>query len=245
VDALESAIAAGNVPLAVDDSEVTTLGPAWNDAITPLIADTAQSAILAAFNRLPIASIGYSFNLVNPRAVEWATANSSALLTGVSERSIAGIRNVIATALSDGMYPEEAARLVGQVLGLSERDAKAVQNYRKSLLANQNPNVEKLVKLYTNRLLRTRGEAIARTETMAAANEGARLLWQDLFSQNYLKSNEWERRWLVAPDERVCPFCRPLSGKPAPVDGVFEGGIQGPPRHSRCRCTHALYRVAS
>lgn len=241
-DNLSDMFYARNIAGAYAQSRIDELVARWNDSIPQLIEDTTLAGARVGLQQSPGASLGYTFNLVNPRAVAWAREHSSQFLSGVNERSQKAIQAVIAEALSAGMDPREAALLVGQALGLSEKDAAALVKYRKQLEADKNPNVTRMTQRYANRLLRQRGENIARTETMAAANEGARQLWQDLFDRDLLNNNEWERSWLVAPDERVCPLCRPLHQKRADVDGVFEGGFQSPPRHSRCRCTHVLQR---
>jgi hypothetical protein len=44
------------------------------------------------------------------------------------------------------------------------------------------------------------------------------------------------REWRTNADELVCPVCGPLAGQVIGLDEAFEGGIDGPPAHPRCRC---------
>lgn len=42
--------------------------------------------------------------------------------------------------------------------------------------------------------------------------------------------------WHTSRDERVCNICGPLDGKKSDENGIYEGGIDGPPAHVSCRC---------
>lgn len=108
--------------------------------------------------------------------------------------------------------------------------------------------IESMTDSYRDRLLNERADNIARTETLRAANEGQRLLWQDAVAQGQLDSQRMIREWVLTPDDRLCELCAKMIGDRAvtEIDGTFNfpetGEIDGPPGHPRCRCTHVLRR---
>lgn len=152
-------------------------------------------------------------------------------------------RQVLAEGLRTGTNPRVTARLLVDSIGLHPRQAAAVGRVRARLLAGGASNVEAQVGRYAERQLRTRAETIARTESMQALNEGNRLALAALQADGKLPPGEWEREWVTAPDERVCPECEPLDGARAPIGGMFPTGALGPPLHPRCRCVERLVVV--
>ncbi len=216
-----------------------------------VLTDRGQPALLAAFvrgatfaaDRLPVASIGLTFNLDNQRAVDWAARQSAAMVTLVGDETRRAIRTIITRAARDGLSPAQVAREIRALIGLTERDALAVGNLQTTLLEDgrKPAQVERMVARYANRLLRWRAETIARTEIMTAANRGQEALWSQAVADGLLAEADWERLWLVAKDERTCKVCQPLDGKRAQMlGGTFTGGVAGPPVHPRCRCTTGL-----
>lgn len=76
---------------------------------------------------------------------------------------------------------------------------------------------------------RQRAELIASTEVTRAYAEGNRQAWAEAGIVE-------KREWRTAADERVCPICGPLHKQQAGLNEAFEGGIDNPPAHPRCRC---------
>lgn len=199
-----------------------------------------------AYDRLPRSvTVGYSFDLINPEAVLWSQIHSATMVTSVSDETRRAIRSAITRALSLGADPRDVARQIHDLIGLTERDALAVGNLRTRLIeeGRSDAQIERMVARYAARLLRRRAETIAIHETMTAANRGQEALWSNAVGDGLLVASEWERKWIIARDERTCKLCRPLDGKRAPMlGGSFEGGVVYPPRHVRCRCTTGLVR---
>jgi SPP1 gp7 family putative phage head morphogenesis protein len=79
-----------------------------------------------------------------------------------------------------------------------------------------------------------RAEVIAVTEITRAAAEGVKLTQQELRAAGL----SFERIWRTAADERTCPVCSALNGKPEREWGGVE-----PPAHPWCRCATTLRRV--
>jgi len=71
---------------------------------------------------------------------------------------------------------------------------------------------------------------IARTETIAASNQGA--------LEAYRQSEVVEKKeWYCAIDERTCEECSAMHGEVVKLDDSFSGGVNAPPLHPNCRCT--------
>lgn len=75
----------------------------------------------------------------------------------------------------------------------------------------------------------SRADMIAVTEVTQAFAQGNMIAW--------LGSGVVQRRrWNTNNDELVCPVCGPLNQQVAELGQPFEGGIDNPPAHPRCRC---------
>jgi SPP1 gp7 family putative phage head morphogenesis protein len=87
-----------------------------------------------------------------------------------------------------------------------------------------------------------RADVIARTESMKAANEGQRQLWEQAQDKGLLGKNA-QQEWIVGDDEKLCPICQDMDGVQVGLDEDFNvdgEDIDGPPAHPNCRCTVAL-----
>jgi len=182
------------------------------------------------------------FDLLNPRAVEFINHHTGELITQVTEESRQAIRTIIRRAFEEGGHPYQQAKKIIQHIGLTERQSQAVENFRRRLIEDGVSRVKanKQAEAYAKRLLRDRAETVARTETMMASNEGQQEAWRQAVEEGLLDEAEVEREWIVTPDDRLCDRCLAMDGKRASINETYEGGIEGPPLHPRCRCTEGL-----
>lgn len=269
VAALQRALASGNLEAAMraipwQETGDVQLRAAYQAILGEAFADAGEAA---AEHLARSVNVGVSFNLENPRATRWAATVGAARVTEVSEETVAAIRSIISRGFTEGRHPYETARLIrgpkdpdtGQyrssVIGLTERQAKAVWNYRDEL---QNDEIERdtvtedrMVERYRDELLLSRAETIARTETIAASNEGQQELWRQARETGVLTGTE-RRIWIVTPDDRLCEACLSMGNAHGDVersvglDEEFddEGGefdpVLVPPLHPNCRCAVGL-----
>ena len=184
------------------------------------------------------------FDLLNPRAVEFINRHTGELITQITEESRQAIRAIVRQAFEEGGHPYEQARKIIRHIGLTERQSRAVENYRRRQLEAgvSRAEADKRAEAYAKRLLRDRAETIARTETIMASAEGQREAWRQAVDQGLLDEAEMEREWIVTPDDRLCPRCLAMDGKRAPIGGAYDNGSGGPPLHPRCRCAEGLVR---
>jgi SPP1 gp7 family putative phage head morphogenesis protein len=220
------------------------------EAIVPMIQDVFSDTGKMAMKKLSQRKVKkqsmgmeYSFDLQNPRAIEFAERRAGELITQITEESRKAIQSTVVQALRGGGHPYEQAEQIRNCIGLTNRQAIAVDNYRKTLTMGESRSlkqINKMTETYANRLLDYRAKNIARTETLRAANEGQREAWRQATERSLIHGTELIREWIYTPDERSCPDCQSMDGKQAPINGLYENGISGPPLHPQCRCAEGL-----
>jgi hypothetical protein len=201
----------------------------------------------------PAAQLVGRFNLTSPFVLRAARDMSANLIRGVGAETKLAVRRLIFNGIRDGVPPRDTARLLRLVLGLSERDALAVDRLRAGLLegGTKLSLVERRSAQYADRLLRQRALTVARTETMFAANRGQQELWRAMRDEGVVPA-DMGQRWLTTPDDRLCPRCAPLNGRVVQLGFLFRETERGvlpsrrvpvagvtvlsPPLHPRCRC---------
>ncbi len=249
------------------DKAAGYLEAAWGDAQTGLETELGKQtlALMGDVGQAGAQALvaGGSFELLNPAAIAWAKAQSSALVTGVTAQQRAAIRAVIGEASSGALTVDGAAGALRQVVGLDTRRAAALAAYRGRMQAAAEsaiaarpslPAVRKAAirakadlraEAYRRRLLASRTETIARTETSAAANEGLVQAWRQAEQAGKFPLG-LAKRWVTTPDDRRCPICAAMQGRVASIGTPFDvpslGAMQRPPAHPNCRCTITLVR---
>ena len=241
---VEEALASGDAEKAMSAINWPVLATEMSVVQTIITALVGQAGVVAAQSLAVNYGISYSFDLLNPAAVEWIKRHTGDLITQITEESKLAIRAIIQDAFENGGHPYKTARQIRQYIGLTERDARAVLNYWKKL--NQEANlsakqVNDMADTYARKLLRQRAETIARTETINASAEGQRKLWEQASADNMLLG--FERTWIVTPDDRLCQRCSAMKGQRAPIGGVYPNGSSGPTLHPRCRCAEGLVEI--
>lgn len=144
-----------------------------------------------ALSRLPkkpypgsVRALVVRFNGRNQRAENWIRAYSAQRITAIQENQRDAVRKAIEAGMSEGRPPRQIALdLVGRVrgdkreggiIGLTSQQTDWVIARRAKLQDEGRPaaQVDRMVERYKSKLLRKRGETIARTETVAALNAG-------------------------------------------------------------------------
>ena len=184
-------------------------------------------------------NISASFTMQNPRAQAWARTNSSKLITQIGGETRKGIQQVIGSAYQLGLPSKETARVIREMVGLTEKQGAAVFNFRERLVAQgRKPDqVARMTTKYEAKLLKYRSENIARTEIAKAGNEGLIESWRQAADTGLLDANNTNVEWLAAFDDRVCPICAPLNGTVYSYKDIESGKSAAPPAHPMCRCT--------
>lgn len=255
VDDLAAAIEAGNTARAAAlVSQGTGQAP---QAVADRLVDVIRNVAAA---RSP-ASFGLTFDAVNDQAVRWASRRSAQLVTAVSNETRQAIRDVVTQALRGRLGPVDQprsdprsqARVIREMIGLTDRDAKAVARFHESMIAEGlTPEfAERQAAKRAQRYLNRRALNIARTEGLTAANKGQDLLWQAAADQGVIDRRRARRVWIATEDDRTCERCMSLDGAEVPFDGAFTEAVESAPRnrptttqtpvlHPSCRCATSL-----
>jgi hypothetical protein len=189
---------------------------------------------------------------INVHSVKWIEQRALELLTQVitpAQKKV--LRRVIKDAFSRGIRAETLINELRANVGLTLRDYKATVNRRNLLRQGgmKEADVEIKVGRYREKLIRSRAQTIARTETIAAQAQGRNAAWNQAKDSGDVPPNV-ERVWVSAPESpnpnRPCEICLDLDGKTATLTGnyssAFEGAVFAPPAHPNCRCTEIMRR---
>jgi len=130
-----------------------------------------------------LANISTPFDLVNPKAVSWAAANTNRLVTLIANETKEGLRVVIADGVAKGKDMGTVGREIRSVkaVGLNGRQMGAMIKLQERL-ANQGLSIDKQLRVLRReaaKKLRYRGEMIARTETARAVSEGTLEMYKE------------------------------------------------------------------
>ena len=186
------------------------------------------------------AEVTLAFDQVNPLAERWAFERGTGLIKDISEPTSRNIRSIVAVAFDQGIAPRRAARLIRSHIGLTVPQSTSLRA-RAELQGWSEDRLEREL----SKALRRRSVVIARTETIAASNEGQRQLWIQAKQMGLLVGTEL-REWIVTPDDRLCSICAPMAGQLRGMDDdPFESPTNGaraisPPIHPQCRCAVGL-----
>jgi|SRR5581483_4705302 len=217
-----------------------------------LVGNTFARILSAVAQQIAPSALLQNLTITSPAVVNRARRLAGNLVTNVTDESVRAIRAAITQSVMGKLDREETRQIIRNVIGLNERQGRALTNYATGLYQSDNPQADKLVSAYSDRLVAWRADTIARTETMTAANYGQVDAWSAMQSAGYLP-DDFAMEWLVTDDDRLCDDCAPMDGQQVGVGGTFsqtEKGVlpsdrepyagpevDAPPLHGNCRCT--------
>lgn len=257
---LQRAVETGNVEAVVRVINVPGTMENQADGLLSRLRTVIQNAANSTIGQLPKeAATAISFDLLNPRTVQFlrdyrfdlispVSINRSGQNVGVTQTTLEGIREIIVDAFERGGHPRQQARRIREQIGLSARQAKALQNHRAMLVEEgvKPATIDKRIQKLYDRMLRQRATNIARTETIRAASAGQNAVWDQAAEQGLLDRQTVRRGWVVTPDDRLCPICEAIpemNPEGVPLGTPFNstvGPVMHPPAHPQCRCATAL-----
>ena len=185
-----------------------------------------------------MARIEYIFDGKNEEAQRAAEELAARLIKQISKETERNVRLLIARAIREGIPPDQVAKLIRDMIGLTKKQGEAAWRFRQALEAQglTGDAVEKKVLKFTNKLIRRRAENISRTEILSALNRGQELALRQAQKQGLLTKGATKVVILTAG---ACPICLGVAGRgPVKIGQGF--ALRGPPFHQRCRCTIAI-----
>lgn len=188
------------------------------------------------------------FEETRPRAASIADELAAVLVVQIDEQMRAAIRHQVELAFLHGVPPRELARrILDEGLGLTARQAGAVDAFRRRLevAGVDAADVDRRTARYHEAHLRRRATTIARTETLNAANQGQLEAWRQATDAGLISADA-RREWVATFDDRLdVELCEPMDGVRIPLDQpwVLPNGarVMVPSfSHPNCRCTASL-----
>lgn len=212
--------------------------------LTTIMNEIMVKAATATQKSFPQLRQKMSFDVSNPRAVEYARIHSAQLVQATEEAKGA-IRNVVADGLARGTPRDLMVNRIKRVIGLTPQYAQAVTNMRNGLLTQgvAPGRAEAQANNYASQLREHRAVTIARNETLQASQFGRSQTWLQLQAVGIIPPKNVVAQWLIADDERTCPICQQLEGIQRSLDEWYHaasGAYEGPHAHITCRCTEIL-----
>lgn len=221
-------------------------------------ADAANAAAREAARATLGVEPVLTFDATNPRVRRWIDRETANLVTNVTNETRMAIRAVVTDAMREELPPIEVHRRIKAVVGLNQRQAKALENYRRGLIGQgaKRADVTRLTEAYRTQALAYRADMIARTEMIGAVNQGALEGHRQARDAGLIRGKAM-KEWLTAPEDgRLCPTCRAMNGATVPLDSEFNVTlyretkrglvvvghvkIDAPAVHPHCRCTVLL-----
>lgn len=230
-------LAGRDVQGAIDDID----WPGWSDALDSMKERLGQRAANAAHEALLGVSAGVAvrYGGTMDKAAARAIAGVGEHITGIDRRTRAAVRDAIARGLRDGKSIPDIARGVQNVVGLTDGQSLALDRFEKQMVKDGIDPAQMRIRsaAYRDRLLRARGESIARSETMWAQNQG-RIDGYSFAVANGAVGTDAKMQWVAA--DGCCDICDDLDGEEITIGDTFSDGSDAPPAHPNCRCTTIL-----
>ncbi len=220
----------------------STLAPKWQHS-----ADEAAAGVAAKYP-------GFVYDPTISASMDFIRQHSAELVTNLTQEQKDAVNALIAHVSGyTAVTPDEAARMIRPVIGLTKLQILANARYRetvKEAYMKAHPNgkpgtadkkAADAAARYAARQHRYRAQNIARTELAFAYNAGAYGATKDAQAQGYIGG--CVKVWLTAYDERVCPRCSKMDGEKRNMDEPFSNGKMFPPGHPSCRCAVAYEEI--
>lgn len=199
-----------------------------------------------------VLDITISFDQTNFRAVEMMRRNRLRLIQQFTDEQRRATRQALIAGITEGLNPRAQALAFRDSIGLTARQERAVQNYRRLLKegsaealtralrdrrfdgtvnraisegqALTKDQIDRMVERYRERYLKYRSEVIARTEALRAAHQGTEEMFRQAIESGNLDSDKLSRTWLTARDERVRHSHSLMNGQKRAVGVPFRSG---------------------
>tara|TARA_R110000737_G_scaffold47134_4_gene67054 strand:+ start:14547 stop:15539 length:993 start_codon:yes stop_codon:yes gene_type:complete len=222
------------------------LGNLWVDSYVTAAKDTAK------FLNREIASIVVDFDQTNPFAMRIARENQLRLVNGFGEVQRRATREALIDGIQTGANPLQQARNFRDSIGLTERQVKAVNNYKRLLregdaealtrklrdkrfdrtvqraIESGRPlteaQLEKMTDRYRERYIKYRARVIARTESLKSVHQGKHSMYQQAIENGDLDANNLMQEWETSMLDNVRDSHADMHGQIQPWGQLFISG---------------------
>lgn len=256
-DDVRQALLAGNASLAttlltahVEARLGAVYAPAFSrvaEALLTQVAAQQWDAVRDVFRALEVPSpipTAVPGDLIAPRAIEALQSDGLRRVQGLTTTTMEALRQPLMEGVAQGIPTPRIARELVPKIGLTPQQARALETYAASVQELPLARRQALVERKAAQLRRTRAMTIATNETLTALSSAHQAFWEAAAGQAGV-TNQLNRFWITARDERTCQICSPIPGKNPDGVGMHEpfttsvGPIMTPPVHVLCRCVIA------
>jgi predicted ABC-type ATPase len=198
------------------------------------------------------AELRFSFDATRPEAASWAAKESGTLIREITEAQRDVVRNLASRASMGEFTGVQVGRSLRDHIGLTQRQAGWVDNFRQRTFAEQIgqgrslsdalTRTDSMTDRYSERIHRYRSEMIARTEILRASHEGRREAWGQGIQQGYISPLD-RKYWSANDDDRICEDCSSIGSQYDRSNAILIGDefeLGEPPIHPMCRCDIVL-----
>jgi len=220
-------LARGNLEAAF--TEALRRAPALGNLYLNSFVAAAQDT--AGFLNQNLANIIVDFDITNQAAVTIMREEKLRLIREFSQGQRAATREALTEGIRTGANPIQQARNFRDSIGLTEKQVKAVNNYKRLLEEGDKAvfdralrdkrfdssvrrafeegkpltknQVDKMVRRYRERYIKFRSETIARTESLRSVHQGNHNMYQQAIDGGELDQNNLENEWNTARDPSV------------------------------------------
>lgn len=134
LEAITAALEAGDIQKVIELLDLNASLAAFEGVSSAIHTGVnAAGAMAAAQVGLQVRGITFAFNSLNPRLITWLQTYSLKLIRQITDGTREGIRQYLIQGMKDGRNPKSVARQVKGIIGLTDKQAQAVYNYRKEL----------------------------------------------------------------------------------------------------------------
>ena len=227
-------------------SRTPKLGNLYVDSFMAAAKDTAEF-----FNK-NVGGIIIDFDQTNPFSLQVARENQLRLVREFGATQRAATREALIEGIRTGANPLEQARNFRNSIGLTERQVKAVNNYRRLLnegdraaldralrdkrfdrtiraaFDSDKPltqaQIDKMVGRYQERYLKYRSNVIARTESLKSVHAGKNAMYKQAIDDGHLDANNLSQEWETSLRQNVRDSHADMHGQVQPWGQLFVSG---------------------
>ena len=132
LDALEDALKNGRTYQVMEI--IGEVDPQKAQAVRDALQNAVWQGGALAVTQSPVLNEArFAFNRLNPALITWLEGYSLNLIRDIGEGTRAAVRSALVDGMTKGVNPIQQARQIKQAVGLTEAQARAVQNYRRAL----------------------------------------------------------------------------------------------------------------
>lgn len=170
---------------------------------------------------------GFDFNPVEPETAD--------ALNAIADRATEFVRAETAPLVQSAYFADSAetgARDFRDGLGLTERQAITVRNFRRRLMAESSEildaqavsDLNAKVERYANQMLRRSARMWANLQGLQALHEGMQAALEQAIAQGAISRESLRRVWITMEDDRVRPSHEAMHGQARRLGEPFESG---------------------